>query len=410
MSKSSQITGLSKLSKSEKCVTFSGNIRASYLNFSLTSRGESDAWSSEEEEEENDSTDAANVQKDPNSVDFSNKKLEIFHLSQVQYQNLLKYLYLSQNNLSELPNNIFRLTPSLEWLDVRNNCLRSLPNLNSHNKIRTILAEHNKIERLPEDLHSALNLTRLQLGGNKISPADGRLLSLGLDHVRRNQLQNATKPLVLESHQQHRNSFDSGIEIKDLSETESETSSEESKSKSKAPSKGDDEAEEINDFIENKDLYCGKKLETVEDEFNFDDYLYCYKSFHSPFLDKEFEGFSLDDITNAAIKDEKRKKDQKKKKQISLALETLNNRTALSAWRDHYRRLQVMKTRSYEREDECTKGDNVAPPHGQDPDWSISNSTLPDNVFSPSINKVKDNTSTRLRSEFICSFESICSQ
>ena len=58
-------------------------------------------------------------------------------------------------------------------------------------------------------------------------------------------------------------------------------------------SRGDDEAEEINDFIENKDLYCGKKLETAEDEFNFDDYLYCYKSFHSPFLDKEFEGFSF---------------------------------------------------------------------------------------------------------------------
>ena len=57
--------------------------------------------------------------------------------------------------MKELPENIFLMLSNLEWLDVRNNQLGFLPNLNSHQKIRTILAEHNNIEQLPEDLHTA---------------------------------------------------------------------------------------------------------------------------------------------------------------------------------------------------------------------------------------------------------------
>lgn len=379
MSKPSQITGLSKISKSEKCVTFSGNIRASYLNFSLNHEEGSDdeGWTSDEEESVETS-----VQQHPDIGDFSNRKLETFGLAQVQYPDRIKYLYLSHNVLKELPENIFLVLPNLEWLDVRNNQLGFLPNLNSHQKIRTILAENNKIEQLPGDLHTAPNLTRLQLGGNKISASDSRLLRSGLGRVRGNQSQDAS------SKHQHRHSFDSGIGIKDLSETESETSSEDSRSECKVSAKGDEEVEEINDFIENKDLYAGKKLDKVEEEFNFDDYLYCYKSFHSPYLDKQFEGFSLKDIHSAALRLEKRKKEQENKKQINLALESLHSRAALAAWRDHYRQQRAIRARSYEQADtECTMGHNVSPPHGQDPDWTISNSALPDTIFSPTVNK-----------------------
>ena len=374
----SQITGLSKLSKSEKCVTFSGNIRASYLNFSLDYEDGSDdeGWSSGEEERVETS-----VQQHPDIADFSNRKLETFDLPQVKYPDRIKYLYLSHNVLKKLPENIFLVLPNLEWLDVRNNQLGFLPNLNSHQKIRTILAEYNNIEQLPEDLHTAPKLTRLQLGGNKISASDSRLLRSGLGRVRGNQSQDSSK-------HQHRHSFDSGIGIKDLSETESETWSEDSRSECKVSVKRDDEVEEINDFIENKDLYAGKKLDKVEEEFNFDDYLYCYKSFHSPYLDKQFEGFSLKDIQSAALRVEKRKKEQENKKQINLALESLHSRAALAAWRDHYRQQSAVRARSYERADtECTMGHNVSPPHGQDPDWTIANSALPDTVFSPAVNK-----------------------
>ena len=385
MSKSSQITALSKLSKSEKCVTFSGNIRASYLNFSLDhdEQGSDDeGWSSGEESND---LRAQSVHQHPNIADFSNRKLETFDLRQVQYPERIKYLYLNENVLKQLPENIFVEFPNLEWLDVRNNQLGFLPNLNSHQKIRTILAEHNKIEQLPEDLHTAPNLTRLQLGGNKISPSDARALSCGLGHVTRNQCQDASKH---SAQARHRQSFDSGIGIKDLSETESETSSEDSRSECNVSCRGDDEVEEINNFIKNKDLYSGKKLARVEEEFNFDDYLYCYKSFHSPLLDKQFEGFSLNDITNAALRVEKRKKEQEKKKLINIALDSLHSRVALSAWRDRYRQQSKIRARSYERADECTMGHIVSPPHGQDPDWTISNSALPDTVFSPAVKKV----------------------
>lgn len=382
MSKSSQITVLSKLSKSEKCVTFSGNIRASYLNFSLETGSDDEGWTSGEEEEE--WREETRVQQHPNIIDFTNRKLETFDPAQVQYPERIKYLYLSQNVLQELPENIFLVFPNLEWLDVRNNQLGFLPNLNFHQKIRTILAEQNKIEKLPEDLHTAPNLTRLQLGGNKLSASDSRLLtSLGRNQ---RQEQDACQP---RAQAQHRHSFDSGIGIKDLSETESETSSEDTKSECKVSSKADDEVEEINDFIENKDLYSGKKLDKVEEEFNFEDYLYCYKSFHSPFLDKQFEGFSLKDINDAALRVAKRKQEQEKKKRINLALESLHSRAALSAWRDRYRQQRAIRARSYERADtECTMGHNVSPPHGHDPDWTISNSALPDTVLSPAVNKV----------------------
>ena len=389
MSKSPQITALSKLSKSEKCVTFSGNIRASYLNFSLDhEEGSDDGWSSGYEEEEDDKSVQTNVQQHPNIVDFSNRKLEIFDLAHLQHPDWIKYLYLNQNILKHLPENIFLVVPNLEWLDVRNNQLSFLPALNSHQKIRTILAEENRIEQLPDDLHTAPNLTRLQLGGNKISPGDARRLSCGVEHVRRNQRQDVFKAPA-PTLQQHRHSFDSGIGIKDLNdETESETSSDDTKSVCEVVSKRDEEVEEITNFIENKDLYSGKKLGKVEEEFNFDDYLYCYKSFHSPFLDKQFEGFSLNDITRAALKVARRKKEQERKKQINIALEALHSRVALSAWRDRYRQQRAARARSYER-DECTLGEHGSPPHGQDPDWTISNSALPDNVFSPADKKVR---------------------
>ena len=108
MSKSSQITGLSKLSKSEKCVTFSGNIRASYLNFSLETGSDDEGWSSgQENEEEELRAETTRVQQHPNIIDLTNRKLETFDPAQVQYPERIKYLYLSQNILQELPENIF---------------------------------------------------------------------------------------------------------------------------------------------------------------------------------------------------------------------------------------------------------------------------------------------------------------
>lgn len=66
---------------------------------------------------------------------------------------LRQMLYLENNNLSELPDELFPSLKFLQWLDVRNNQLASLPsNVAGHQSLETILLQGNKIERLPLEL------------------------------------------------------------------------------------------------------------------------------------------------------------------------------------------------------------------------------------------------------------------
>lgn len=62
-------------------------------------------------------------------------------------------LYLEDNNLTELPEKLFVFLQHLQWLDVRNNLLTSLPtSIKSHPSLETILLQGNKIEKLPLEL------------------------------------------------------------------------------------------------------------------------------------------------------------------------------------------------------------------------------------------------------------------
>lgn len=62
-------------------------------------------------------------------------------------------LYLENNNLSELPEELFVSLPHLQWLDVRNNQLTNLPaSIRSHPSLESILLQGNKIEKLPLEL------------------------------------------------------------------------------------------------------------------------------------------------------------------------------------------------------------------------------------------------------------------
>lgn len=62
-------------------------------------------------------------------------------------------LYLEDNNLPELPDKLFISLRHLQWLDVRNNLLTSLPtSIKSHPSLETILLQGNKIEKLPLEL------------------------------------------------------------------------------------------------------------------------------------------------------------------------------------------------------------------------------------------------------------------
>ena len=246
-------------------------------------------------------------------------------------------------------------------------------------RIRTILAENNQIESLPEDLHTAVTLSKLQLSGNPIVNQDSKLFNLDLEQMKEIFRENENKShLALD----HRNSFDSGVDLITNSD-EDDTNTEESYSDKKSTMREEDE---INDFIENKDLYTGKNLLSETKEFNFDDYLYCYKSFHSPLLDQQFEGFSIEKILKDAKIVGDVKKEQKEKIKISNAVQLLKDKQTLKTWREKYRMLK-QNSDGKSALDETNEINQVDPPFDHDPDWTIRNSALPDSVYKPSLTK-----------------------
>ena len=156
---------MSTLSSSERQVCDkSGNVRASYLRFRLDNDHEdSDVWSSDDQEEDS-GDDQQEDESYPSIVDLSNQNLTVFSLSQLSNPTTVKYLYLQHNKLKMLPEDLFLLCPNLEWLDVRNNLLSCLPMFHSHQHIKTILAENNKIQFLPKDVQTARRLISIQIG------------------------------------------------------------------------------------------------------------------------------------------------------------------------------------------------------------------------------------------------------
>ena len=62
-------------------------------------------------------------------------------------------LYLSNNGLIEIPDEVFSCLMYLEWLDVRNNQLSSFPaSIKGHMCLETILLQGNRVENLPLEL------------------------------------------------------------------------------------------------------------------------------------------------------------------------------------------------------------------------------------------------------------------
>ena len=56
-------------------------------------------------------------------------------------------------------------------------------------------------------------------------------------------------------------------------------------------------------------MLCPQDRES--EEFPFSSYLYCYKSFHSPLLDRDYPGLSLAQLEAAASRENSRKRDQR---------------------------------------------------------------------------------------------------
>ena len=120
----------------EHRVTFQGNVRATYLRFKLGNKFEESDQFTEDEEDDVDDDDDDDKAPILNSVvvDLSNQHLSCFNMEQIPKVQLIKYLHLQNNDLTILPPDLLLSTPGLQWLDVRNNCLRCLPLFNHHTR------------------------------------------------------------------------------------------------------------------------------------------------------------------------------------------------------------------------------------------------------------------------------------
>ena len=118
----------------EHRVTFHGNVRATYLRFKLGNKfEESDQFTEDEDDDVDDDDDKAPILNSV-VVDLSNQHLSCFNIEQIPNLQLIKYLHLQNNDLTILPPDLLLSTPGLQWLDVRNNCLRCLPLFKHHTR------------------------------------------------------------------------------------------------------------------------------------------------------------------------------------------------------------------------------------------------------------------------------------
>ncbi|XP_015249197.1 PREDICTED: leucine-rich repeat-containing protein 27 isoform X2 [Cyprinodon variegatus] len=77
---------------------------------------------------------------------------------------LLTYLCLEGNQISSIPGPMFCSLPQLQWLDLRNNLITSLPaDIGSHRSLRNLVLEANPISELPAELGRVITLRGLNL-------------------------------------------------------------------------------------------------------------------------------------------------------------------------------------------------------------------------------------------------------
>ncbi|KAG7512113.1 hypothetical protein JOB18_020535 [Solea senegalensis] len=76
----------------------------------------------------------------------------------------LKYLYLEGNQISSIPDSLFTRLPNLQWLDLRNNLIPSLPaGVGLHRSLKTLLLGGNPISELPLEMGHVITLKGLNL-------------------------------------------------------------------------------------------------------------------------------------------------------------------------------------------------------------------------------------------------------
>ena len=146
------------------------------------------------------------------------------------------------------------------------------------------------------------------------------------------------------------------------------------------------EEQEILHFLENKSPLVDQNIQFSTEFENFDEFLYYYKSFHSPLIDKEFDGFSLEQIKTETRKNEEKKNEQLKNRRIWDKLQVMKDTQAITAWREKYKDLKKSKEKEFDYDDVDI---DLDPPFATDPDWSLATTKTADQVFSLANNDAK---------------------
>ena len=147
------------------------------------------------------------------------------------------------------------------------------------------------------------------------------------------------------------------------------------------------EDQEILQFIQNRNLSTDQQVYLASEFEDCDEFLYYYKSFHSPLIDKEFDGFSLDHIKHVTKKSDDKKKEQVTKRLILDALQVRKDKQVVADWRERYKNLKRMKEKEFTNNEDLEV--NLDPPYATDPDWSLATSSFEDKIYSPANKDVK---------------------
>ncbi|XP_018534849.1 LOW QUALITY PROTEIN: leucine-rich repeat-containing protein 27 [Lates calcarifer] len=112
-------------------------------------------------------------------------RTQLKHVSQSILKNsTLKYLYLEGNQISSIPDSLFISLPSLQWLDLRNNQIVSLPaEIGSHRSLKALLLEGNPISELPPELGNVITLKGLNLRNCPITFPPPDIVHQGLQSI-----------------------------------------------------------------------------------------------------------------------------------------------------------------------------------------------------------------------------------
>ncbi|XP_050531648.1 uncharacterized protein LOC126900184, partial [Daktulosphaira vitifoliae] len=151
-------------------------------------------------------------------VDMKSKNITF--LSQSLLFNInenVEFLYLNNNNIKVIPDELFINFPNLIWLDLRCNKIRKIPrSIEQHQSLQVLLLGKNNLKELPNTLGSISKLKELNVSGNPIEYPSRDILKKGSKYLIK-YLQEQWFNETNQSYCAFNNNLEENIKIKDIS-------------------------------------------------------------------------------------------------------------------------------------------------------------------------------------------------